>query len=77
MISSAPSVKEAEARIEQYRKTLKDDYTELTLNNGTEGIWSNASSTLTARRGNIIVRTLQPAGKVGQAKLADSVAAKF
>jgi hypothetical protein len=77
MISSAPSVKEAEARIEQYRKTLKDDYTELTLNNGTEGIWSNASSTLTARRGNIIVRTRQPAGKVGQAKLADSVAAKF
>ncbi len=76
-ISSAPSVKEAEARIAQYRNTLKDDYTELTMNNGTEGVWSNASSTLTARRGNVIVRTLKPAGKLGQAKLADSVAAKF
>ena len=76
-ISSAPSVKEAEARIEQYRKTLKDDYTELTLNNGTEGVWSNATSTLTARRGNVIVRTLKPAEKIRQAKLADSVAAKF
>ncbi len=76
-IASAPSVKEAEARIEKYRKTLKDDYTELTMNNGTEGVWSNASSTLTARRGNVIVRTLKPAEKLRQAKLADAIAAKF
>jgi hypothetical protein len=76
-IASAPSVKEAEASVEKYRKTLKDDYTEFTMNNGTEGVWSNASSTLTARRGNIIVRTLKPAEKIRQAKLADSIAAKF
>jgi len=76
-ISSAASVKEAEARIEQYRKTLDDEYTELTLNKDAEGIWSNATSTLTVRRGNVIVRTLQPAEKVKQAKLADSVVGKF
>ena len=76
-ITAAPSVKEAQARIAKYSKTLKDDYTELSLSKGAEGVWSNASSTLTVRRGNIIVRTLQPAEKLKQVKLADSVAAKF
>lgn len=76
-ISSAASVKDAEAGIEKYRKTLGDNYTEIMLNNDAEGYWSNASSTLTVRRGNIIVRTLKPADKVKQAKLADSVVAKF
>jgi hypothetical protein len=76
-ISSAASVKEAEARVEKYRKTLGDNYTELMLNNNAEGIWSNAGATLTVRRGNVIVRTLPPLAKVPQAKLANDVVGKF
>jgi len=76
-IAVAKSVKEAEARMEKYTATLKDDYTEIMLNHGAEGVWSNAASTLTVRRGNVIVRTLPPLGKVPQAKLADAVVGKF
>jgi hypothetical protein len=47
------------------------------LNNGAEGVWSNAAGTLTVRRGNVIVRTLPPLGKVPQAKLADAVVGKL
>jgi len=76
-IAAAKSVKQAEARMEKYTATLKDDYTEIMLNHGAEGVWSNASGTLTVRRGNVIVRTLPPLAKVPQAKLADAVVGKF
>lgn len=76
-IAAAKSVKEAESRMDKYTATLKDDYTEIMLNHGAEGVWSNAASTLTVRRGNVIVRTLPPLAKVPQAKLANDVVAKF
>jgi hypothetical protein len=76
-IAAAKSAKEAQARLEKYTATLKDDYTEIMLNNGAEGVWSNAAGTLTVRRGNVIVRTLPPLGKVPQAKLADAVVGKL
>ena len=76
-IAAAKSVKEAESRMDKYTATLKDDYTEIILNHGAEGIWSNAANTLTVRRGNVIVRTLPPLAKVPQAKLANAVVAKF
>ena len=76
-IAAAKSVKEAESRLEKYTATLKDDYTELSFNNGAEGVWSNAQGTLTVRRGNVIVRTLPPLAKVPQAKLANDVVGKL
>lgn len=76
-IAAAKSVKEAESRMDKYTATLKDDYTEMILNHGAEGVWSNAANTLTVRRGNVIVRTLPPLAKVPQAKLANAVVAKF
>lgn len=76
-IAAAKSVKEAESRMDKYTATLNDDYSEITLNHGAEGIWSNDASTLTVRRGNVIVRTLPPLAKVPQAKLANAVVSKF
>jgi hypothetical protein len=76
-LAAAKSVKEAEARMDKYTATLKDDYTEIMLNHGAEGVWSNAANTLTVRRGNVIVRTLPPLAKVPQAKLANDVVGKF
>lgn len=76
-IAAAKSVKEAESRMDKYTATLKDDYTEMILNHGAEGVWSNAANTLTVRRGNVIVRTLPPLAKVPQAKLANAVVGKF
>ena len=76
-IAASKSAKEAQARLEKYTATLKDDYTEIMFNSGAEGVWSNAHRTLTARRGNVIVRTLPPLGKVPQAKLANAVVGKL
>ncbi|HEX9184523.1 MAG TPA: hypothetical protein VF876_14805 [Burkholderiales bacterium] len=76
-IAAAKSVKEAESRMDKYTATLKDDYTEMILNHGAEGVWSNAANALTVRRGNVIVRTLPPLAKVPQAKLANDVVGKF
>jgi hypothetical protein len=76
-IAAAKSVKEAESRMDKYTSTLKDDYTEIMLDHGAEGVWSNAANTLTVRRGNVIVRTLPPLTKVPQAKLANAVVGKF
>jgi hypothetical protein len=76
-IAVAKSVKEAESRMDKYTATLKDDYTEMILKHDAEGIWSNAASTLTVRRGNVIVRTLPPLAKVPQAKLANDVVGRF
>jgi hypothetical protein len=74
-IAAAKTVKEAQARMDQYRSTLGDDYTEISLDD--DGVWANASGTFTVRKGNVTVHTLQPADKAKQVKLAKAVLDRF
>jgi hypothetical protein len=74
-IAPAKSAKEADAQMQQYRTKLGDDYTEISL--GDDGVWTKATATFTVRKGNVTVRTSQPADKLKQVQLAKSVLEKF
>jgi hypothetical protein len=71
-VSVAKSAAEAAAEMERYRRSLGDDYSDL-MGMGDEGVWTEASKTVTCRKKNVTVKVRQPPEKIPQLRIVKAL----